>query len=224
VVFRRDNKADAFQRQISALRQQLGTDADEPNAEESASYARDHPDPTVAPPERPSAADQGDRNADFSFGGFGVTPAIDRSVVPTPPPLPAIPSPGADAQTSIIAHDAIWKGDLQTSGTIHVHGRLEGSISAEDDVYVAEEADVDATVTATNVVIAGLVRGAVRCTARFEVLPQGRVTGDIQAPILVIHEGAVVTGQFRMGAPETAQTDQPANPTPVVQRRAGRGG
>ena len=72
----------------------------------------------------------------------------------------------------------------------------------------------------TNVVIAGLVKGAIRCGGRFEALPQARVTGEIQTPTIVVHEGAQVTGQFRMGAGEGTEVRQP----PVVQRRAARGG
>ena len=235
MVFRKENKVDAFQRQISALRQQLGTEdgADDPAA------AAPHDDrdrietgSDLDPVSPGDGAAFGTREATgFSFGGFGSSSAVEP-VVPTAPQLPEIPSPGADAQTSVIAHDATWKGDFQSTGSIHVHGRVEGSITAQRDVYIAEEADVDATVTADNVVVAGLVKGTVRCGARFEVLPQGRIAGDIQAPTLVIHEGATVTGQFRMGPAEpgedqgSAPQREPAAPGPsaVVQRRAARGG
>jgi cytoskeletal protein CcmA (bactofilin family) len=133
-------------------------------------------------------------------------------------PVPGVPA--VTAQTSVVAHDTTWKGDLESDGSVHVHGRVEGSIRAKFDVFIAEEADVDATVTATNVIIAGLIQGSIRCGDRFEVLPQGRVSGDINAPTLVIHEGAHVTGQFRMG---TEQNGVENKPTSVVQRRAARG-
>lgn len=224
MVFRRDNKTDSFQRQISALRQQLGTDG-EGDAEESGGVTpyRDDSGDAVAgePPPVPGQArpTYGSRDATFSFGDFGASSPVDRQPEPAPS-LPAVPDRGADGQSSVIAHDTVWKGDLQTSGTIHVHGRVDGSVTAERDVYVAEEAVVDATVTALNLVVAGTFRGTARCAGRFEVLPQGRVTGDIQAPTLVIHEGAIVAGQVRMDAAETAPAEQPA---PIVQRRAARG-
>jgi cytoskeletal protein CcmA (bactofilin family) len=144
-------------------------------------------------------------------------------VEPVSPLAPRNVAPTIDEQTSVIAHDATWKGDLQTSGTFHVHGRLEGSISAKQDIFIAEEAEVDATIAGVNVIIAGLVRGSIRCEGRFEVLPQGRVTGDVQAPTLVIHEGAIINGQFRMDTPESATTELPAPPK-VLTRRAARGG
>ncbi len=210
MVFRKENKVDAFQRQISALRQQLGTEAggDEP-AESSFEEQAEDADPTG-----PANFATGEA-ADFSFTGFPSAPEVGDVTSP-------VPVPSAGAETSVVAHDAVWKGDLQTDGTIHVHGRLGGTISARDDVYVADGADVDATVTATNVVVAGTVRGTIRCSSRFEVLAQGRVTGDVQAPTLVVHEGAIVSGQFRMGPPEQGTAAEP--PAPVVQRRTARGG
>jgi cytoskeletal protein CcmA (bactofilin family) len=230
MVFRRDNKAgDAFQRQISALRQQLGDAPAEGGGED------------VDPNQSPAA--QAESTYDAYAGGTaevsgGLSDAVSRSgdytdygeergaeegvtgaVVPAAPPVPATPT--ADAQTTVIAHDATWKGEISSEGIVHVHGRFEGSIRARNDVFVADQADVDATVNAATVVVAGLIKGTIRCGARFEVLPTGRVTGDVQSPTLVIHEGAVVTGQFRMGAGEPSTSDN--KPTPVVQRRAQRG-
>jgi cytoskeletal protein CcmA (bactofilin family) len=230
MVFRKDSKIDAFQRQISALRQQLGTVPEEP--EDEPVYSAE-PEPVAEP--APRTASNG------AAGGLAPAavetraapvyePERDRdryspyslsstSRMPEPePPAPYV-TPIADDQTSVIAHDTTWKGDLQSDGTIHVHGRVEGSIRAKRDVFVAEEADVDATITATNAVIAGLVKGSIRCGARFEILPQGRVTGEVQAPTLVVHDGASVTGQFRMGAGEGTEAAKP-----VVQRRAARSG
>ena len=225
MVFRRDNKADAFQRQINALRQQLGTDADRTDADVTALDRADGPGAEQTEGDALGASSLGTRDAsEFSLGRFGVSSPVDRSPAPMPPPAnPVISPPPAGAQTSIVAHDATWKGDLASDGTIHLHGRVEGSVTAKEDVYIAEEAEVDATISATNVVIAGLVKGAVRCTARFEVLPQGRVTGDIQAPTLVVHEGAVVAGQFHMGMPHAMAQTGPQQ-APVIDRRTARGG
>lgn len=219
MVFRKDSKIDSFQRQISALRHQLGTTGspDEVGAADAV---------PSAPVNEDDAGEVGD-----SYAATGTY--VDEEpyspyagvAVPEPrgdtmsTPATAIAEPLTDGQTSVIAHDTIWKGDLVSEGTIHIHGRVEGTITAKQDVYVAEEADVDATVTATNVVIAGYVKGGIRCGNRFEVLPQGRVDGEIQAPSLVIHDGATIVGQFRMGAGEGTET----RPTSVVQRRATRG-
>lgn len=220
MVFRKESKVDAFQRQISALRQQLGSD------DETAAAAEDHRDYGSVPDEREPRPDsysapvyRANDGGGYSFSSSLTTsPEFDYQESATSDA--AIEAPAVDAQTSVVAHDTTWNGDLQSNGSLHIHGVIDGSLTAREDVYIAEEADVTATITATNVIIAGLVRGTIRCSSRFEVLPRGRVMADVQAPTLVVHEGASVNGQIRMGTPEQSAADQPA-PT-VVHRRAAR--
>jgi len=216
MVFRRDNKSDSFQRQMSALRQQIGTEEEtetppqprEPRypSERAAAYAQQQNEPTAGA---------------YVFCVFatsvGPQQSVNNDMMPIAPQIPEIPA--VDPQTTVIANDTLWKGEIQSNGSVHVHGRLEGAVRANRDVYVAEEADVDATITASTVVIAGLVKGTIRCESRLEVLPSGRVSGDIFAPTFVVHEGATVSGQLRMSNQEPAET----KPTSVVQRRAARG-
>jgi len=75
---------------------------------------------------------------------------------------------------------------------------VEGSLTARDTIFVAEEADVEAVIRAANVTVAGSVRGSVHCGERFEVLPRGKVSGDIHAPAIAIHDGAMVAGDISM--------------------------
>lgn len=225
MVFRKENKVDAFQRQISALRQQLGTDEGQDEAGADTTYLEERAPEELSGGSPDEGSDFVRREASgysFAATGYGASPPPAFAPEPEAPVLPALPLETGDAETSVVAHDAAWKGDFHTNGTVHVHGRFEGSITAKQDVYVAEEADVDATIAAVNVIVAGLVKGSIRCEGRFEALPQGRITGDVQSPTLVIHEGARITGQFRMGAKEASAAESP--PAAVVQRRSARGG
>jgi cytoskeletal protein CcmA (bactofilin family) len=190
VVVRKDSKVDAFHRQISALRHQLG--------------GEQHDLALPAPVQRQTARTDNAYRSDFAvLDDLDLEPArstresLDTAVMAEPEfSLPAIPA--ADTLTSVIAHTTTWNGSLESSGSLHVHGRVDGSLTAHDDVYVAEEAEVDATITAANVTIAGNVRGTIHCAQRFEVLPRGRVAGDVNAPVVVIHEGAILVGAISM--------------------------
>ncbi|MDQ3045385.1 MAG: polymer-forming cytoskeletal protein [Chloroflexota bacterium] len=239
MVFRKESKVDAFQRQMSALRQQLGNtddpEHDGPHEPEEQSSAEESPHTVsfravTAPDESPASGSTHDAG-NYSFGGFQAGASSDLvqttgasaggTVDEEAPRSPAIPPiPTVDTHVSVVAHDAVWRGEFESQGSIHIHGKVEGSVSAKQDIYVAEEADVDATLTAVNVVVAGLIKGTVRCSNRFEVLPAGRVAGDVQAPTLVVHDGATLTGQLRMGNPEPVEEPR-AN---AVQRRAARSG
>ena len=201
MVVRKDSRVDAFHRQISALRHQLGGD-----------------DPDLALPalERRHAAGT---EAPYRTGVAVLAdpePVSTRSIqqVLDPEPGPTLATalaaiPAADSLTSVIAHTTTWNGELESSGSLHVHGRVEGSLTAQDEVYVAEEAEVDATITAANVTIAGNVRGKIHCHERFEVLPRGRVAADIRAPVIVIHEGALLVGEISMATADSRASTVP---------------
>jgi cytoskeletal protein CcmA (bactofilin family) len=214
---------DAFQRQISALRQQLGADDETTGHEmESRRYTADQREP-ASEIESESYSEPAYRSRDaggYSFAtaasSFSTSEYDDETSS-----LPVIPNPPVDTQTSVVAHDTTWNGNLQSSGSLHVHGIVEGTLTAQDDVFIAEEADVTATITAANVIVAGMVRGTIRCSARFEVLPRGRVSADVQAPTLVVHEGALINGPVRMGPAEASTQSEQPRPT-VVHRRATR--
>jgi cytoskeletal protein CcmA (bactofilin family) len=213
VVFRRDSKVDAFQRQISALRHQLGGEGDDYRAAERDRslvplddnlYRSDLPDLDSlrsAPSLHPAHPHEQMPDA--------------GQMAPYLPPVPAI-----DTQTSVIAHTTTWNGNLESSGSLHLHGRVEGSVTARNDIFIAEEAEIDAVVQAASVTVAGNVRGSIQCSDRFEVLPRGRVAGDVRAPVIVVHEGATIVGEISMSA-----TSETRPSTMIVgSHRAARGG
>jgi cytoskeletal protein CcmA (bactofilin family) len=179
MVFRKESRADSFQRQISALRQQLGTDQEDDEFYDDAEPMPDAPE-----------ASQSD------------APIAAR---PTPGPMPPPNAPRVtDAATGVIAADSIWSGTLRSRGSLQVFGQVEGDLEASEEIFVAEGAQVNARIAARIVVVAGLVEGTVECSGRLEVLPTGRVSGDVTAPSLVVHEGAAIEGDLRMQAPEPA--------------------
>jgi cytoskeletal protein CcmA (bactofilin family) len=175
MVFRKESRADSFQRQISALRQQLGADQEEDELFDDA-------EPMAEPAESMEA---------------GVPPS------PRPTPAPRVSAtPTADLATGVIAADSVWSGTLRAQGSLRIFGTVEGDLAATDEIFVAEGAAINARVSARTVVVAGLMEGTVECSVRLEVLPTGRVNGDVTTPSLVVHDGATVEGELRMLAPE----------------------
>lgn len=214
MVFRRDSKVDAFQRQISALRHQLGGESDELVSEQrerapslfGESYFRsDLPELDLIRTEN---------SASYPIARDQMAPASVDSSHSEPLAIPAV-----DTQTSVIAHTTAWSGTLESSGSLHVHGRVEGTLVARNDIFIAEEAEIDAVVTAATVTVAGNVRGSITCSDRFEVLPRGRVMGDVRAPVIVIHEGALIAGDIAMTAASEVSTSSSS-----MEPRAARGG
>jgi cytoskeletal protein CcmA (bactofilin family) len=71
-------------------------------------------------------------------------------------------------------------------------------LRAAEDIWIADGAEVDATIEAERVVIGGDVTGHVTARARFEALPSCDIQADINAPSFVVHEGATVNGAMTM--------------------------
>lgn len=200
MVFRRESRIDSFQRQISALRSQIG--------EVPA------PEPMVAPEPLPEPTPM--REMPVFGSGFAAPsePVFRMPAMPMPTfqdqpfsqpagapvfhEAPLAQVPVIDELTSVVSRATTWRGELESDGNVHVHGRVNGSVTARNEVFVAEDAEVEAAITAEVVVVAGVVRGTITCTGRFEVLPSGKVLGDVFAPALVVHEGALVTGNVAM--------------------------
>lgn len=220
MVFRRDNKVDSFQRQMSALRNQLGSTGDEldPLQDDMPELDDEYTDDGGY---RNQANASNQDSSAYSFGNYPASagqPAPEGDEV-VPPAVPDMPP--ADGSVSVVATDASWKGDISSETSIQVFGKVEGTLTAREDVWVAEGAEVDATITAQRVIIAGNVSGSVIASGRFEALPTGRISADVSSPISVVHEGASINGNFRAGGSESngeGRSDRPSAAS-VIQRR-----
>jgi len=221
VVFRRDNKVDSFQRQMSALRNQLGSTGDEldPMQDDMPELDDDQYTGDGAYRNQANAANQ-DSGA-YSFGNYPA-PTGQSALESAETDRPAIPDmPAADGSVSVVATNTSWKGDISSETSIHVLGKVEGTLTAREDIWVAEGAELDATITAQRVIVAGNVSGTVIASGRFEALPTARISADVSSPISVVHEGASINGNFRAGGSESngeGRSDR-ASAASVIQRR-----
>jgi cytoskeletal protein CcmA (bactofilin family) len=116
-----------------------------------------------------------------------------------------------------VAVDTAWRGTLHSSGPIRIEGAFEGEIITEGELQIAPEAKVEATVRATSIIVAGQLNGQINCRERLEILPSGRVTGQIDAGRFIVHEGAFLGGQVRMRTPGDEAATGEEN-RPVLQR------
>lgn len=110
-------------------------------------------------------------------------------------------------RASVVASEASWSGTLQSDGPITIYGEFAGDIIAGADVHVATGANVQAQIQAVDLEVAGSLEGTILCTNRFVVLDSGNVRGKIVAPIIVVHDGATVEGQFLMQEAEDSDND-----------------
>lgn len=117
--------------------------------------------------------------------------ASDRGQSNTAPTAP-------ERCTNIVATGAKWKGSLKVDDSVRIDGTFSGEVDTKGTVHVSEGADVDAKIHATFVIISGNFKGEIRCDQRTEMMPRGKVTGEIITKALSIHEGATLDGNVQM--------------------------
>jgi len=88
-------------------------------------------------------------------------------------------------------------GKYTCSGTVMLDAKLRGEITANDTLVIGDHGVVEATVRAVVLVIRGKLIGKATASERVELKSSARVTGDVEAPVIVVEEGAVLDGQRR---------------------------
>jgi cytoskeletal protein CcmA (bactofilin family) len=89
-----------------------------------------------------------------------------------------------------------------------INGKIRGEIHSNDTLIVGEKGVINASIRAGIVLVSGEVVGNVVGLERVELRGGARVSGDIEAPIVVVDEGVMFDGHCRMtrdGADEHAR-------------------
>ena len=108
------------------------------------------------------------------------------------------PAGTSDDLTAFIDEGSEIEGKYTCSGTVMLDAKIRGEITSKDTLIIGERGVVHATVRAVNVVVRGEIVGRVMASERVELKSSARVTGDIEAPIVVVEAGAVFDGHCRM--------------------------
>jgi cytoskeletal protein CcmA (bactofilin family) len=101
--------------------------------------------------------------------------------------------------TSLIATGTHIRGDIQFSGRLHVDGKIEGSIHADDSAAVltlSSHAQVVGEIQAPHIIINGSVNGDVTADERLELASNARVEGNVYYKVLEMSAGAQINGKM----------------------------
>lgn len=115
------------------------------------------------------------------------------------------PSP-AGSGYSLLDTQLVVTGDLETSGSLRIDGKLEGTVRRADTVVLGVGATMTGDVHAREVVIGGSITGNVHATERVELQATAIVTGDILTQTILVQEGGVVNGRVLMRPPEGSKS------------------
>ena len=85
-----------------------------------------------------------------------------------------------------------------TAGMIRLNTQFRGEIISQGTVAVAEQGDVEASIRAKVISVAGKVKGSIHASDRIEIKDSGVVLGEIYTRVLVIDAGGYFEGQCHM--------------------------
>lgn len=121
----------------------------------------------------------------------------------------------------VIGKGLVVRGELSGEGNIELGDQFEGKIYLTGSVVVLEGASIQSDISATEIVVAGTVRGNLMATEKVEFSSSGRLFGNVRSKVLVVREGGRVSGRILSGAP-SIPTDELAEIAEQVRREEAR--
>lgn len=100
--------------------------------------------------------------------------------------------------STIIGKDCIIRGEVEVKGGLRVDGEVKGSIRSDGFVTVGRSGLVNSNIEAEECLVLGDVNGDINVRSAVELDKTSRMTGNITAKILKIHEGAIFNGCSKM--------------------------
>ena len=96
-------------------------------------------------------------------------------------------------------------GRLTGDEEVTVEGRVEGTVSLDSHLVVAEDGTVVAEIDVDSITVQGTLDGDIVARDTVRLTPGCNVTGNIRAPRINIEEGAMFKGNIDMDVelPET---------------------
>jgi cytoskeletal protein CcmA (bactofilin family) len=124
--------------------------------------------------------------------------------------------------STIIGESILINGSLSGDEDLTVRGRVEGTVTLTKTLVVEPTGIVKAEVQVRNCVISGVVVGNVTASESVEITREGRMIGDINAPRVIIVDGASFRGRIDMGEVDVGgeRTARPAAARPAAVRPA----
>jgi cytoskeletal protein CcmA (bactofilin family) len=116
------------------------------------------------------------------------------------------------------------RGSITGTQDLYVDGEVEGTIQLDQNsLTIGPNGNVDAEITAKDIIIEGKVKGNVKAGDRIDIRKTGSLHGDLSTARIVIEDGAVFRGSIDIVKPEPAPKPAAAPaPTPAKPLVAGK--
>jgi cytoskeletal protein CcmA (bactofilin family) len=96
-------------------------------------------------------------------------------------------------ETTVISSGAVFKGDFEVQGNIHIDGCVEGNVVTKSNISIGKTGRVKGEIKACKIVISGIFEGKADCD-EVEVLQGGVLTGEVKVKSIIIEKGGDFDG------------------------------
>ena len=111
--------------------------------------------------------------------------------------------------TAFIGEGSELEGKFSFVGTLILNGRLQGDIDSTGTLIVGATAVLQAHIRARVVIVHGEITGDIVAAERIQLRAGSHVFGDLETPVLLVEEGALMQGRTLM-----TQESRDAGPRP----------
>jgi cytoskeletal protein CcmA (bactofilin family) len=95
---------------------------------------------------------------------------------------------------TILAEDIDFTGKLTFTEPLMIKGKFNGEIESSSDLYIGENAVVNAEIEAKLVSLKGKVKGNIKANKKIELFNTAQAEGDITTPSMVMEGGCKLNG------------------------------
>ncbi len=107
----------------------------------------------------------------------------------------AIVKPTVEVTNSTIGENSYFSGRFFINGSLRIDGKFEGKSLQADQLYVGPTGKIKTNITASTVIVEGIIIGNIFAKNRVMLMPTAKVLGDIVTPELVIQNGVILEGK-----------------------------
>jgi len=113
---------------------------------------------------------------------------------------------------ALLGPNAEFEGLLSFEGTVRIDGAFQGEIKTEDCLIIGETGRVNAEIEVGRLIVMGELSGNVRAGEKVEIMPTGKVYGNLATPVMVLQDGGTLEGKVKMetGGKKTAPVKETA--------------
>jgi cytoskeletal protein CcmA (bactofilin family) len=109
---------------------------------------------------------------------------------------------GDSSTVALVGPGTEFEGTLKAgAGQVCLNASFKGTAASEGTIFIDENGDVAAELTAKVISISGKLKGTAKASEKLEIKARGVVLGDISTPVLVVEPGGYFDGQCHMPTP-----------------------